>query len=96
MTILLIERHQVDPAHRSAYETDLVDLLGAMRAAPGFLWCDASASLTDPESVTVMSEWRTPADLEAFVGTPGYKDFMESCDLWLRESPVTRRFPSVS
>lgn len=92
MTVLYVERHFVDPVHRTFYESDLAGLLQSMREAPGFLWMDAGASLADAEAVTLASEWRTPEDLEAFLAGAGYASFSGTLDVRLREAPTRRRF----
>lgn len=92
MTVLYVERHFVDPAHRTSYESDLAVLLQSMRQAPGFLWGDAGASLADAEAVTLASEWRAPEDLDAFLAGAGYTSFTAGLDMRLREAPTRRRY----
>lgn len=92
MSVLWLERHQVDGSRRSEHDTALALLLDAMRAADGFLWADAAASIVDDEMTTVVSEWRTQADLEAFRAGEAYSAFARDVEVALREAPSLRRF----
>lgn len=92
MSVLHLERHQVDPARRPAFDDAIKALLDAMRRAGGFLWADAAGSILEPEIVTVASEWRTGGDLDAFCDSDEYRSFCDDNDVRVREAPTIRRY----
>ena len=91
-TVLVLERHPVQPGSKEAYEAWLGELLDATRAQPGVLWTDAAEAFDDAPSFLVLSEWLTEGDLEAWESSEGYGTLTERADPWLRESPMRRRF----
>jgi quinol monooxygenase YgiN len=94
MTVLHVERRQADPAHREAFDTCIRSLVDEMRGAPGFLWAGASVSMDDSSLVTVLGEWRTPADLDAFLAGARYAELTLSLDPYERAPASVRRFSS--
>jgi quinol monooxygenase YgiN len=92
VSVLLLERHLLDDTFRDEYERAVSDLLALMRVAGGFLWADAAESLQEPGTVSIASEWRTDADLDAFCAADAYREFVERNDLRLHEPPMVRRF----
>lgn len=94
MTTLRIERYQVVPDHRAAFEMGTAELVDAMRGQDGFLWADATASLQEQEVVTLAMEWRTPDALDAFTSSPAYEGFRAAAEVAIREDPSVRVFSS--
>jgi quinol monooxygenase YgiN len=92
VTVLILERHPVDP--RSAPEFDQLadEVLVQMRAAPGALWADAARSLDADPSYLVASEWRTEADADAWTSSPQALWFADAIDPLLRADVTRRRF----
>jgi quinol monooxygenase YgiN len=94
VTVLAYERHPVHPDHRDAYTALLGETAAAMRSAPGALWADVAETMDDPPSFVVLSEWRTPADADAWECGPDQASFKDRSEPWLREAAVRRRFSS--
>ena len=94
MTVLCYERHPVHPDHRDDYVALLAEMTVAMRAASGALWADAAEATDDPPSFVVLSEWRTPADADAWESGSERSGFVDRSEHWLRETGVRRRFSS--
>ena len=92
MTALAFQRYPVAPHSVEAFEELLGGLLAEMRAAGGALWADATRAFDDEPSYIVLSEWATPADLDAWEAGAGATAFDERIDVHLRSDPTRRRF----
>ena len=93
MTVLHVERHYPHPHTRSDFEREIGRLVEQMR--PFALWVDVAASVVDADVVSVLSEWRTDADLDAFLAGSQYPHLSQGLDPHVRESPTVRRFHSA-
>lgn len=75
-----------------AFASLVEKVLEKMRAAEGNLWADGMRPMDDDPSYIVLSEWRTPADLDAWDEGTDARAFSEEADLHLRSEPTRRRF----
>jgi quinol monooxygenase YgiN len=90
LTVLLFERHPVDPSRSVDFERLVHDVLSRMRAAPGGLWADCARAFDDDPSFLLVSEWRSEADAEAWGASPDATGFERDSDA-MRRADVTRR-----
>lgn len=91
-TVLLLERFPVAAGEERSFIGLLEDHLRAIRAAAGVLWADSATAADDAPSFVVLSEWRTPADLDAWASGEGSAAFDRRCDPLLRGNVTRRRF----
>lgn len=66
MTVLVLERYPVDPAHLPRFDELASDRIDQMRSAPGILWAEGARTADEESGFLVIAEWRTDADAEAF------------------------------
>ncbi|MGH2759994.1 MAG: antibiotic biosynthesis monooxygenase family protein [Actinomycetota bacterium] len=92
MTVLSFERYPVDPKQTERFETLVNELLAIMRTAPGALWADAGRAFDDEPSYLLLSEWRTDADLDAWLASDTPRGFGDAVDAALRGDITRRRF----
>lgn len=92
MTVLAFQRFPVAVHSIEAFEELLNGILAAMRSAGGALWADATRAFDDDPSYILLSEWTTPADLDAWEAGTGAAAFEERIDVHLRGDPTRRRF----
>lgn len=90
MTVLVLERHPVDPRRAPEFEQLVDEVLVQMRSAAGALWADAARVLDADPSYVVASEWRTEADADAWTSSAPARWFVDAVDPLLR-GDVTRR-----
>jgi len=92
VTVLLLDRYPVDPAHVETFAQLVASVLEAVRLAPGALWADAAQAADDVPSWLVLAEWRTQGDADAFLDTPEAVAFTADADVLLRGDVTRRRF----
>ena len=90
MTVLLFERHPVDPHRAPEFEQLVDEVLVHLRAAAGSLWAEAARFLDADPSYVLASEWRTEADADAWTSSAHARWFVDAIDPLLR-GDVTRR-----
>lgn len=94
MTVLSFQRFPVAPGAEQAFEELAGRYAAAVRGAPGLLWCDLARAGDDDPSFLVLSEWRTPADADAWEDGDTARAFADEIDVHLRGDPTRRRFSS--
>ncbi len=92
MTVLSFERYPVDPSKSDEFESLVADLLVEMRSAEGILWADVAQAFDDEPSYVLLGEWRTEADLEAWMATGNSSGFEEVVVALLRGETTRRRY----
>jgi quinol monooxygenase YgiN len=93
VTVLSLERYPVAIESHEDFDVLLAELLIRMRRQPGLLWADGGRSSGD--GFIVLSEWRTPGDLDAWLTSPAVVWWEESTDPLLAGDPSRRRFGPV-
>jgi quinol monooxygenase YgiN len=91
VSVLSLERYMVAESSRSAFEPLLAEFLTVMRTQPGLLWADGGRT-EDDDGYVLLSEWRTPGDLDAWQVTPATETWEESTDPLLVTDAMRRRF----
>lgn len=92
MTALSFRRYPVSTLDVEAFEELLGSHLVRVRTAQGALWADAAKAFDDEPSYLVLSEWTTPADLDAWEAGAEHDAFEQAVDVHLRGDPTRRRF----
>ena len=94
MTVLSLERFPVAVESNADFEALLAELLVRMRRQPGLLWADGGRAGAD--GYVLLSEWRTPGDLDAWQASPAVVAWEESTDPLLAGDASRRRFGPAS
>jgi quinol monooxygenase YgiN len=94
VTVLALERYPVAFGSYDDFEALLTELLVRMRRQPGLLWADGGRAGGD--GYVLLSEWRTPGDLDAWRNSPAAASWEESTDPLLAGDATHRRFGPVS
>ena len=94
MTVLSLERYPVAVESLGDFEALLGELLVRMRREPGLLWADGGGGNGD--GYVVLSEWRTPGDLDAWQSSPAAVSWEEATDPLLAGDVSRRRFGPAS
>ena len=93
MTVLSFERFTTAPDADEAFAARADVHLEAVRRAPGALWAELTALRG---GYTVLSEWRTGADLDAWEAGDAAVAFARDVDVFLVGEPTRRRFSSAT
>jgi quinol monooxygenase YgiN len=92
VTVLLVERYLVAADRTSEFEALLDDHLRTVREQDDALWADGGTG--DADGYLVLSEWRTEAALDAWLGAEALRAWDEAADTLLVGDVSRRRFTS--
>jgi heme-degrading monooxygenase HmoA len=95
LTVLRFERFPVDQDRTKDFERLAAQMLAVLRSAPGALWAEAARTTEGDPGYLVVSEWRTPADADAWASSDEAGRFDQGAEALLRGDVSRRRFTAT-
>jgi quinol monooxygenase YgiN len=92
LTVLSFERFTTAPDADERFAARVEVHLEGLRRAAGALWADLAGVRG---GYLLLSEWRTPADLDAWEAGEAAQNFWGDLDVYLIGEPTRRRFEGV-